>query len=486
MQKQAPSLGKISAMVAFTLSCFALLIFLWLSFGGPIPLKPESYRVQIRFPEASLLVQEANVRIAGLDVGKVKGLSMAPGGGTIAEIEIESEFAPLSSDARALLRPKSLLGQTYVELTPGSREAPPIPDGGRMADANVAESTEIDEVIGTFDEETRENFRGWVRELATTIEGNDESLNDAFGNLPRFVASGDDVLELLDQEEPALHRLFRNGSITLGALNERRGQFRELVQNANGFFGALASRNEALADTIEILPTFLDESRATVTRLERFAVDTRPLVRDLQPVATDLEPTLRDVGRLAPDLEALFRQLRPLIDESPRTLPEAARFLRGAGPALETLHPYLDQLNPVIAYLNYQQQQVADFITNGSGSFSGTLPAKEGEGPRHYLRAISVINSRSLGIQRTRQPYDRGNAYPAVNYFQRARPLGTFEAFDCKGPGGEQPQPAQGLPPCFVQPKSLYGGTQYPRVRGGEDGVVEPPREYEGTEPATP
>ena len=41
MVKDAPSLGKIAAMVLFALSCFGLLLFLWLSFGGPIPLKPK-------------------------------------------------------------------------------------------------------------------------------------------------------------------------------------------------------------------------------------------------------------------------------------------------------------------------------------------------------------------------------------------------------------------------------------------------------------
>src|SRR3712207_8013520 len=63
------------------------------------------------------------------------------------------------------------------------------------------------------------------------------------------------------------------------------------------------SRNARLSELIFILPTFLDETKATVARLEEFSINTRPLVRDLQPVATDLRPTLRDVGRLAPDLE---------------------------------------------------------------------------------------------------------------------------------------------------------------------------------------
>lgn len=487
MEKQAPSIGKLLAMAAFTLSCFGLLLFLWLSFGGPTPLKPHGYRFTVKFPEATLLVQESDVRISGLDIGKVKGTSLAEGGGTLAEIEIDERYAPLSSDARATLRPKSLLGQTYVELAPGSSDAPPLPDGGTLARARVQESVEIDELVRAFDRPTRRALQGWVRELATVIDGGrGQDLNDALGTLPRFVATGADVLRLLDEEEPALRRLVHNSGVALGAINERRGQLRELVVNSNDMFGALASRNEALAETIEVLPTFLDETRATLARLERFSNHSTPLVRELQPVATELRPTLRNVGRLAPDLEGLFRDLEPVIDESPRTLPAAARFLRGAGPLFEALHPYLRELNPILAFANHQQQQVADFLSNGGGGLNATLPPLPGEGPRHYLRQMGIINTRGLAIQRTRPTYDRGNAYPAPNYIRRARRLGIFESFDCKPSGGEQRDARPGEPPCFVAPPTLYDGLRFPRVDRGDGDLVTPTRGYEGREPADP
>ena len=43
MQKQAPTLGRLLVMVVFALSCFGLLLFLWLSFGGTIPLGAQTY-----------------------------------------------------------------------------------------------------------------------------------------------------------------------------------------------------------------------------------------------------------------------------------------------------------------------------------------------------------------------------------------------------------------------------------------------------------
>src|SRR5919204_6605410 len=122
MVKDTPGLKQIAAMVGFTLSVFGLLLFLWLSFGGTVPLKPKRYQFKVAFPEAALLVEEADVRMAGVNVGMVKKRDLGDGGRrTLATIELDSRFAPIPKDTRAMLRQKSLLGETYVELTPGHK-----------------------------------------------------------------------------------------------------------------------------------------------------------------------------------------------------------------------------------------------------------------------------------------------------------------------------------------------------------------------------
>src|SRR5687768_6726029 len=109
-------------MVVFTLSVFGLLMFLWLAFGGPIPLNPQGYRFSVHVPEAATLAQEADVRMAGVNIGKVKGKELdLRGARTIVDVEIDEAYAPIAKDSRALLRQKTLLGETYLELTPGHR-----------------------------------------------------------------------------------------------------------------------------------------------------------------------------------------------------------------------------------------------------------------------------------------------------------------------------------------------------------------------------
>src|ERR687888_2723175 len=105
MQKQAPSVGRILVAVGFALSCFGLLLFLWITFGGPTPFKAQSYRFTADFTEAVTLAKEAEVREGGVTVGKVKSLSLPPkGNATEVTIELDPKYAPIPQNTRAILR----------------------------------------------------------------------------------------------------------------------------------------------------------------------------------------------------------------------------------------------------------------------------------------------------------------------------------------------------------------------------------------------
>lgn len=308
-----------------------------------------------------------------------------------------------------------------------------------------------------------------------------------------FAADGATLLAELDQQELAVRRVIKNTGVVFGALNERQGALRQLVRNSNETFEATASRNEALAETFRVFPTFLDESRATLARLERFSIDTRRLVNQLKAPADDLGPTVRDLGDLAPDLEGLFGDLPPLIRAGRIGLPDLERTLRGAEPVFEGLDLFLDELNPILSYANFYQARIAGFITNSGPDISGN------NGGERYQTNVALIEPRSFEIYRERPEFDRGTAYLQPNSLNRTLALGTYETLNCDHVGGEQPDPddAQDVnplqrdgerrPPCFVAPRSLYGGTVVDRL--GPDGRapnVPAPQGVEGVPPADP
>ena len=411
MVKRAPTIGQAVAMVLFTVSVFALLLFLWIAFGGSLPLRPEGYRFKAAFPEAAQLVQQAEVRMAGVVIGRVKSKELAPGGRRVlAELELEEEFAPIPRDTRAILRQRSLLGEIYVELTPGSAEAPDLPDGGTLPNGQVEEAVEFEELFGTFDPETRLAFQDWLQEAGVATSGDfAQDFNDSLGNFAEFSEAGADLLGPLDRHELALRRLIRDTGRAFGAASEQEGALRGLIENGNRTFAALASRDDALAETIAVFPTFQREIRATMVRLERFARDTDPLVRLLREPAADLGPTIRDLGDLAPDLEALFRDIDPLLDAGEDGIPAAERFLGGLEPLLEAAHEFLPEVNPILAYLQFNRGLVG-IVHGRRGRLAGREPGRRVHPAAHRLdRPSTCWRSRlSLSCARSRAtPRDR-------------------------------------------------------------------------------
>jgi virulence factor Mce-like protein len=449
MNKSAPSLPKILTMVVFALSCFGLLLFLWLSFGGAIPLKPQGYQVRVAFPEATTLATEADVRIAGVSVGKVRKLEVDdPHNRTLATLELDREFAPLHTDTRARLRQKTLLGETYVELAPG-RSSRMVPEDGKLADGQVVESVQLDEIFDSLDPQTRAAFRGWQQELSKGVRGRGRDFNDALGTLPGFAADGADVLGVLDSQEQALRRLVKNTGVTFAALTENEQQLQTLITSSQRVFEATGSRNDALADAVQIFPTFLDESKATLERLQTFSTDTRPLVQDMRPVAVDLKPTLADLRATAPHLEKFFRDLDPLIDAAKKGMPAARETIEGAEPLLERLHPFLGQLNPMLQYLELSQLQVSDFISYGGAALADTT-ASPGGGVGHYLRQFGPLGAESAAIYPQRQRTNRGQTYvgPEHLFGPPAMDFLISPSTDCRNAGGET-KPSDGTPGCW-------------------------------------
>jgi virulence factor Mce-like protein len=464
MVKSAPTFGRLLTMVLFALSCFGLLLFLWLSFGGPTPLKPKGYRMEVAFPEATQLGLEADVRTAGVRVGKVRKKDIDERGNrTIATLEIDSRFAPVAKDAKAILRQKTLLGETYVEITPGTAGSPRVPEGGRLSESRVDSTVELDEIFQALDPRTQESFQRWQQDLSRAAEGRSGDLNDAFGNLPEFVADGSDVLAVLDAQEEAVGRLIRNTGEVFGALSEDEGALRGLIVNADGVFDATARQQEKLAETFKIFPTFLDESKATFARLESFARDTDPLVQDLRPAIRDLGPTLRDTKAFAPDLERFFRNLDPLITASKKGLPALADILNGTKPLLGKLQPFLEELNPVLEWLEYHQTTVQAFITNGAAALTDTVPTRSDQEMGHYLRQWGPTGEETLAMHGERLPTNRGNAYSPPNPGSgpdHAKYM-IDPSFDCKNTG--QPTPyltrlpdTDDIPSCFEMAPPAY------------------------------
>ena len=149
---------------------------------------------------------------------------------------------------------------------------------------------QLAQIFDALDPATRRAFQVWQQQLAVAVKGNAQNLNNVLGNLPAFSADATDVLKVLDVEHTAVTRLVRNGGTVFSAVTQNQSALRNLITSAGATFATTAANNDQLAATVQQLPEFLRQTRATLGQVQSFSLDADPVVRELIPVADQLGP----------------------------------------------------------------------------------------------------------------------------------------------------------------------------------------------------
>jgi virulence factor Mce-like protein len=413
MRPQAHFTRQLAIIAVFSASCVMILVYLWTAFGGSIPLKPKAYQVSADFPDASNVAVNADVRISGVNVGHVVSTKTGPDSTTHVVFDLKAQYAPLPMDAHAMLRQKTLLGETYVDVTPGDPSKPKLPEGGSIDRAQISPSVTLDEIFRTFDAKTRDAVRTWLREQAAGLQGRGRDLSDALGNTPAFAQNTDELLKVVNSQDGAVRQLVANTGVVFDALSQRRGQLRGAITNWNAVTATLARRNKAIEGTFKALPTFEKEGSAAMARLAAFGKHANPLVTQLRPVARALGPTAREVDALSPDFRALLRAVDPLVTASKQGLPAGRRFLAGTRSVIGAFPPVLSNLNPLLGYLGGHKDDLMAFIVNVTAATQASSVPSGVDHAVHYLRAMTPLGPGALSQYSLKQSWSRANPYPS-------------------------------------------------------------------------
>jgi phospholipid/cholesterol/gamma-HCH transport system substrate-binding protein len=331
-----------------------------------------------------------------------------------------------------MLRQKTLLGETYVELTPGDGEGSALPEGGTLPEAQVSDAVQLDEIFRTFDAPTRAAFQTWMQSAAVALDGRGADLNAAIGNLSPFAARADDLMRVLDSQQLALEQLIRDGGETFDALSERQGELRSLIENSEQVFATTAERDQELREAFIALPTFLEESQLTLERLDRFAADTDPLITQLRPSARELSGTLTNLRDLSPVLQRFFEGLLPVIRRSENGFGALRQVLDDQLPEpLGRVDAYFDELIPALDLIGRYKPDITAFLANTAAATNGFALGPTGAQVK-YLRTTSPLNPEVLASFPERLKINRTNSYVEPGgYTQLAQGLESFLVEHC-------------------------------------------------------
>jgi len=163
--------GPSAFAVGIGLIVFAIVVT-YLGFTKDIPLVNSPYTVKAAFRDTSGINNGSPVRIAGVDVGKVKNVAHTRPGARSATVTlaITDKGLPIYRDATAKIRPRIFLeGNFFVELSPGTARAGEMDGDATIPVARTASPVQFDQVLAALKSDTRADLRQVFAEVGTAI-----------------------------------------------------------------------------------------------------------------------------------------------------------------------------------------------------------------------------------------------------------------------------------------------------------------------------
>ena len=260
------------------------------------------------------LVEGGDLKVGGVKAGQTTGFRLTetePYRVVVTAQVSEPGFEGLRRDARCDVRQQSLIGEYFVDCDLGSREAPELPDGGRIPVDQTSSTIPPDLINTVMRRPYRERFRLIISELGAGLAGRPEDLN-----------------EVIRRAHPAL----RETTETLAVLRGHNTMIRDFITDADRVSAAVepvkedvAKWAEEAADTTAIQASRSERLGRYWNRLPEFLTELEPTMAELSQTAERQVPTLRKLGNAAPELERFLRSAVPFARESRESIDDLGR-----------------------------------------------------------------------------------------------------------------------------------------------------------------
>ena len=275
---------------------FITLGVLW-AFTKSIPFTP-SYEVKAVFESAQNLAPNSQVRIAGVQVGKVTTVeplagtegvdedATVNGGGAVVTMEIKDEGRPIRQDSTFQLRPRLFLeGNLFVELRPGSPASPEVDDGHVFDTSRTSYSVQLDQLLTTLQSNVRKDLQVLLAEFGTALEGGGaEGLRELYRTSPGAYRATSQVNDaFLGYEPHDVSELIGHLDTVVAALGENEEALQGAVTNLDTFLGSFAAQSESLRSAVAELPGVLAVGRPALASLNDALPSLRAFSREALP-----------------------------------------------------------------------------------------------------------------------------------------------------------------------------------------------------------
>jgi phospholipid/cholesterol/gamma-HCH transport system substrate-binding protein len=336
--------------------------------------------------------QGQTVNIAGVQVGEIASVRLQDGKAVIG-MNIQPKYDHIYRDATILLRPKTGLKDMVAELTPGTKAAGPLPEGGTIPVSQTLPDVNLDEILSSLDTDTRDYLQLLLNDGAQGVgsKAKGRDLARAIRRIEPTARYSREINEQLAVRRQNIARVVHNFSLLTDELGRRDTELSGFVENSNAVFDTLAGQDAALTATLRKLPGALKVTNSTLVKAKALTDQLGPTLEALRPAARALGPSLRET-------RPFLRQSTPIIRD------EIRPFTRAALPTVKELRPAMRDLSAATPDLTASFKVVNRLLNE----IAYNPPGKQDEGFLFWQAWVNHAGDSIFSTQDANGPLRRG------------------------------------------------------------------------------
>jgi virulence factor Mce-like protein len=344
-------------LIAIVLTVFAF----YLAFTKSVPfISGGGYELKAVFGDAQNIRAKSPVRISGVNVGTVtdiQHLTDSAGNGrdaAVVTMHLNDKALPIHQDATLQLRPRLFLeGNLFVDLHPGSPNAPDLKSGSVVPEDQTSYSVQFDQVLTSLQAPVRQDLQIFLKEFGSALDkyGGAQGFQESFRTSPAAYQYSSQVNQALLGTQPGdLAGFTSNLATVAGELNQNSADLQGLIGNLNTVSGDFAAHQASLRNAIIALPQVLAVGRPALFKLNRDFPALRAFAREALPGVKSANQALDYANPWIGQLRQLISppELRGLVDDLRPTIPDLAALSSGSLPFLEQARALSSCFNTVV------------------------------------------------------------------------------------------------------------------------------------------
>ena len=278
--------------------------------GGEFFLQPV-YHLKAIFATGSQLVVGDDVTVAGLRIGRVDGLAPTDRG-TEALLTLHPQYGVMRDDARAVIKSKNLLGETYVELARGSSSAT-LADGMTIPLDHTLTPVELSQVLQALDPTVRDHLVILINSLGAALAGRGQDLNTQAGALRQLATDLQAISRSLVDNQEHFDRLLQSLGKIMDTLAAYHSEFRALIADWDRLMRALISHEKdlmgAISEDARVMAIFDEALGSNPQGLHDALAEAPQTIDNTNAYLGKGRTIFGDLKTQIPDIDAVFNRL---------------------------------------------------------------------------------------------------------------------------------------------------------------------------------